>query len=249
MLNFLPQPVRVLIGALMVVYAGLLVFGFAFGELSPDRANRLPKPARMLMSVILVIVAFLLWEAGSAGTELDTYGLLIALGMTFGLLGDLILADYVPALKGVVFGIIAFGIGHVLYIAGYLRLSAVLGLSDVRVRWVSLGIGLVVGLVAWFLLARTTDGDPILNYGSLGYALLLGGMVAMAASVAAQDGRFVPMAIGAALFMLSDMILANRLFHDNVWYLVGDVVWVTYTIGQALIVFSVAVAVEALQGT
>lgn len=56
----------------------------------------------------------------------------------------------------------------------------------------------------------------------------------------------MPLALGAALFMVSDTILGNQLFRDNTWFMVSDVVWITYIFGQALIVFSSAIGLRVL---
>ena len=47
------------------------------------------------------------------------------------------------------------------------------------------------------------------------------------------------MTVGAALFLISDLILAAQLFNDLHFRGVGDVVWLTYGPGQMLIVYSV----------
>jgi hypothetical protein len=44
--------------------------------------------------------------------------------------------------------------------------------------------------------------------------------------------------LGGALFLISDLILAFRLFHGS-FYMAGDAVWLTYGPGQMLIVFSI----------
>jgi hypothetical protein len=50
--------------------------------------------------------------------------------------------------------------------------------------------------------------------------------------------------VGAALFLASDLILANQLFNRKSFPLVGDVIWLTYGPGQALIVASIAAAAQ-----
>lgn len=50
------------------------------------------------------------------------------------------------------------------------------------------------------------------------------------------------LALGGALFLLSDLILAGDMFSDLFFRLIGDVVWLTYGPGQMLIVYSVGAA-------
>jgi hypothetical protein len=52
----------------------------------------------------------------------------------------------------------------------------------------------------------------------------------------------VPLAIGAALFLLSDLILAGELFSGLKFPLIGDVIWLTYGPAQALIVYAAGAA-------
>ena len=52
------------------------------------------------------------------------------------------------------------------------------------------------------------------------------------------------LAIGGALFLLSDLILAARLFNEVHFPLIGDVIWLTYGPAQMLIVYSVGSALR-----
>jgi hypothetical protein len=76
----------------------------------------------------------------------------------------------------------------------------------------------------------------------LPYALLLASTAGLATGLALQSTYFVPLAIGAALFLLSDLILAGELFSGLQFPLIGDVIWLTYGPGQALIVYASGVA-------
>jgi len=61
-----------------------------------------------------------------------------------------------------------------------------------------------------------------------------------------QEPRFVPLALGALLFLVSDVFLGHRLFQGGKFLLVGDLVWMTYIVGQLLIVFSTATGLRLL---
>ena len=58
------------------------------------------------------------------------------------------------------------------------------------------------------------------------------------------DRRFVPLALGGALFLLSDLILAGDMFSGLYFPLIGDVIWLTYGPAQMLIVYSIGAAWE-----
>ncbi len=235
-----------LLYALLAVWVALLILGFVFGKLDEDRINRIPRLNKILSSAILVVCALIWWLAGTSGTPLAAYAALLFFGMASSFLGDLIMAQLLPLPQHVLFGMGAFGVAHVLYISGYLRLGGVLGLQDGRARAIGLAALLVLAVVLWWTLIRSPQTDAVLNYGSLGYALLLAAMAGLAVSLALQKPRFVPLAVGAVLFLVSDVLLGHRLFQGGTFLLVGDLVWMTYIVGQLLIVFSTATGLQML---
>jgi hypothetical protein len=101
-------------------------------------------------------------------------------------------------------------------------------------------------VLLWWTLIRSPQTPAVLNYGSLGYALLLAAMAGLAVSLALQEPRFVPLALGALLFLVSDVFLGHRLFQEGKFLLMGDLVWMTYIVGQLLIVFSTATGLRLL---
>ena len=105
----------------------VLIIAFIFGHYNADRTRRTIKPLRLSTSWILAACAWIIW---AASTTLRTPALLIALGMTFGALGDLVLADVIPLPKRMISGILVFSIGHLCYIAGFSQTARLLGLND-----------------------------------------------------------------------------------------------------------------------
>jgi len=238
--------VFVLLCALVGVWAALLILGFAFGKLDEERINRIPRLNKILSSAILVICALIWLLAGASGTPLAAYAALVFFGMAFSFLGDLIMAQLLPLPQYVLFGMGAFGVAHVLYTTAYLRLENVLGLQNSGARALGLAVLLVLAVALWWTLIRSPRMPKVLNYGSLGYALLLAVMAGVAVSLALQEPRFVPLALGALLFLASDVLLGHRLFQGGSFLLVGDLVWITYIVGQLLIVFSMAIGLRLL---
>ncbi len=235
-----------LLCSLLAIWAALLILGFAFGQFDEERINRIPRPNKILSSAILVACALIWWLAGAAGTPLAAYAALLFFGMAFSFLGDVIMAQLLPLPQHVLFGMGAFGVAHVLYISGYLRLGGVLGLQSGRARAFGLAVLLVLAVVLWWTLIRSPQTDAVLSYGSLGYALLLAAMAGLAVSLALQEPRFAPLALGAVLFLVSDVFLGHRLFQGGSFLLIGDLVWMTYIVGQLLIVFSTATGLRLL---
>jgi uncharacterized membrane protein YhhN len=215
----------------------VLIIAFVFGHPNAERTRRTIKPLRLSTSWILVVCA---WIIFATSTTLRAPALLIALGMTFGAIGDLVLADVIPLPKRMISGIIVFSIGHLCYIAGFSQTASTLGLNDPfggSLLWVAF---VIVAAFLWFFLIYNPAKSRVLNIGSLFYGWLIAIMAGTASALALSDPRFAFTAIGGVLFLISDIILGNRELRDNGWFLVHDVVWVLYIAGQALIVLTAA---------
>ena len=228
------QTLRREIYALYALGAALLLLGLLFGKRDAKGTNRIPLPARMLSSALVLASALLLRRA--ADREGRKQADLIAAGMAGGFVGDLVMAEVIPLPEHVLWGMLAFGAGHTCYIRAFVRRARANGASSTRQRWTALSVAWLIGLLGWRALVRNPAISPALNYGALAYGLLLSSMGGLAAALAAQDRRCTPVAIGGALFLASDMLLASELFRGTHFLQIGDVVWVTYISGQELIV-------------
>jgi uncharacterized membrane protein YhhN len=213
----------------------VLIIAFVFGHYNQERTRRTIRPLRLSTSWILVACAWIIFAASST---LRTPALLIALGMTFGALGDLVLADVIPLPKRMISGIIVFSIGHLCYIAGFSQTARALGLNDPFSESILWTAFVIVAALLWFFLIYNPAKSRVLNIGSLFYGWLIAIMAGTATALALADPRFTLTAIGGVLFLISDIILGNRELRDNGWFLVHDVVWVLYITGQAFIVLT-----------
>ena len=221
--------------ALYGLAGAVLLLGLALGKRDERNVNRIPRPVRMLSSALVLACALLLWRGEPRGDRRAS-ARLVAAGMAGGTLGDLIMAEVIPLPEHVLFGMLSFGAGHALYIQALLRRARAEAKRAARARIPALGTAWGVALVGWWLLVRNPKIGPALNYGALVYALLLASMDGLAGALAVQDRRYAPVALGGALFLISDMVLASRLFRGTHFAQIGDVVWMTYIAGQALIV-------------
>jgi uncharacterized membrane protein YhhN len=217
---------------LAVIWAGFLFGGFAFGKMNAEQTHRIARPLRMFSSLTLVIAGWA-WHFNAPATQGD-FPLWIALGMTFGFLGDLFMARLIVKRdEHVLFGMGAFGVGHVFYIIGLLKFAPI----D-STFWLSWAFWAGLGVVSWFFLIwRTAQQRELVHLIALPYAVLLASTAGFATGLALHTGGYVVMAIGAALFLLSDFILALQLFNGLKFKGIGDIVWLTYGPGQMLIVF------------
>ncbi|MBX3411511.1 MAG: lysoplasmalogenase [Pirellulales bacterium] len=234
-----------LLFALWFLWAALLFGGFIFGGDDESRA-RIPRWARMSSSAVLVLAGWT-WIVVAAPTAVRKYAVLIAVGMTLGFIGDLFNAGLLPGVfqDDTIGGIIAFGLGHIAYIAGMLNLEQVIGLKRPGLRWLALAVWLAIGFFGWLYVTTDAPKNAALRWPALPYSLLLAGTAGLASGVALRDRRFLPLAVGGALFLTSDLVLAWELFQGS-FRMAGDIVWLTYGPAQMLIVYSIGTAIVAV---
>lgn len=222
--------------SLLLVWAVALLGGFVFGQES--ETHRTPTLNRMASSFALVLAAWS-WVL-FVNVDIRPFATAIALGMSFGFGGDLALSGWFG--RSVLRGIGLFAICHICYIGGMFWLARWGRLNDGGGTAASLTVWLLIGLVGWYLVVFRGQQPSVLHWAALPYALLLAGTAGVATSLALQSAQFVWLAVGAALFLLSDLVLAGELFAGYSFRSVGDVVWLTYGPGQMMIVYSIGAA-------
>ena len=232
---------------LWIVWAALLAAAIVLGNVQGSHAGWWPTAARMGSSVVLVVTGWWTWIVVRSAA-VGPFALAVAIGMTLGAIGDFFnagLLNFVPLPSPVLGGIAAFGVGHIAYIAGCVwlarraRLTARAPLVIAIVGWQ------LVGVVAWYFVALQGSENRPLVWPALPYSLLLAGTAGVTAGLALQESRLFPLALGAALFLASDLILAFELFRGSFAY-DTESVWLTYGPGQMLIVFSTLAAAVVL---
>lgn len=123
----LPESAATVITLGYITIPDILLIAFVFGRYNAEHTRRTIKPLCLSTSWILVVCAWIIW---ATSTTLRMPALLIALGLTFGATGDLVLADVLPLPKRMISSILVFSIGHLCYIAGFTHTASVLGLND-----------------------------------------------------------------------------------------------------------------------
>ncbi len=223
---------------LLVVWAILLFGGLSANRwLSDAIGPTLGAIGRLGSSITLVILAFALWS--KSGPRTRGYGLLIALGMTFGTIGDFFMAGRLGFLglpNQSLGGMAAFGIGHLMYMTGMLKLLKYLKPLNVSKMLSSVLVWQLIGLVGWVAIVYGATENIELKWPALGYTLFLAGTAGIALAVASHRSSMWPLALGAGLFLLSDLILGIEMFRGSIPF--RESVWLTYGPGQMLIVLS-----------
>jgi len=240
------QTSLLLLCALLALFLLSNIAAIVFGKPSPDRTRHAIPWLQRSTSLQLAMMAWLFWGFGARQTTLAMYALLIAIGMSLSFVADLIMAEMIRLPNRVLGGIVVFGAAHLFYIAAFLSGGASLGLWRPDLWIGSALFWLPVGVAVWYRWVRHPSLAPLSNTSSLGYTLLIVVMVAGAGALALADGRlWLPLG-GAFLFLISDTILGNQIFHRHDWPYVSEVVWATYSFGQAGIVWSVFLALRLL---
>jgi hypothetical protein len=230
---------------LLALWFGLLYGGFVLGKPDLQGDRRMPLWTRMSSSAVLVLAAWS-WVYIAICTDAKTYAVLVAAGMSLGFLGDLVLAQTIPIVGRVAAGMAFFGLGHTAYILAFSGFS-----SNYPIRWSPMLIiayvgWVTIGIMGWRLVVCRGSQRTRLSRVTLVYSFLLAGMAALATTLALQDSDFIPTAVGASLFVVSDTILAAVLFNTCRIRLVHDVIWLTYGPAQMLIVYSIFAAIRAV---
>lgn len=241
---------------LWVVWAVILFGGFLLGPIDASETNRIPVWCRMGSSLLLVLAGWT-WYAALVhrdGSEIRTgrkVALLVTVGMMLGTLGDFfnadLLQDLIPLPDPVLGGLGSFLLGHIVYIAAFVLVAKRCLLTDPKSWWLGVGLWQFVAIVGWYFIVYRGEGEAALTWLALPYSMLLAGTAGVTTALAAQQRKLIWLALGAALFLISDLILGYRIFQDP-FYLGGDATWLTYGPGQMFIVFEIGAMVALLPG-
>lgn len=243
-----PAPTNKLFAGLWLLWAVLLIGAMIGGNVLEDGHRGIwPTAGRMGSSIVLVVVGVLAWRLYRE-TLAGRFALLVAVGMALGTLGDFFnagLLKFIPLPDPVLGGIAAFGLGHIAYIAGCIDLARRTGLTDRKAFLIGILGWQLFGVAAWYYVAYLGTENRDLLWPALPYTLLLAGTAGITSGLALQQARLFLLALGGALFLLSDLILAFGLFRGGVRH-GTEAVWLTYGPGQMLIVFSILSAAALL---
>lgn len=221
-------PLDLIAWMLVALWAVLLLGGYLLGRRAVPPG--IPRWARISSSLVLVMLAWYGVLLASAPAP-SRYAGLIALGMTSGFVGDLFMARLLPAPHRVLMGMLTFGVGHVAYIA------AMVGYAPLG--WIALLLWLALGIALVYRLFFRGAARSRLRWAVLPYALLLASTAGVASGLAWQQPLFIGLALGAVLFLVSDLLIALDLFSPLRLPAMNDAIWLLYGPGQLLIVISI----------
>lgn len=201
--------------------------GLALAYLMQIATGR-PKEGHWQRSAVKTGATLALVAAGLASTAPG----LVVLGLALGAAGDFFLSRRGQAMF--LAGMTAFAAGHLAYVAGFWTRAGHLGYvapSPAQATALAM-LGLTVGALGLWLSAKAGP----LRLPVIAYALVIGLMAAAALILPANPGDRI-VQTGVALFLLSDTLLALRLFASPpaAKKPLDLAVWPSYWLGQALI--------------
>lgn len=180
-------------------------------------------PSKLVLMPLLAVPVVLAWR-----WMRPEVSILLLVAVIFSWLGDGAGAFF-PAGPELPLMLAFFGLAHIAYIVLFAR-----HLVRTRVPWWALAY------VAWWVGMVTFLGPSTgsLFFAVAGYGVVLAGTAIFAA-------RCTPLiAVGGAFFLLSDTILAFRLFLPGMPTWTSPAVMLTYTLGQGLIVAGALLALR-----
>lgn len=170
------------------------------------------------------------------------YGVLIIIGLVFGMLGDIYLDQkwvYPEDMKKYLYaGFISFGIGHLFYIPAMIRASGI------ELKWLlvpaAAGVVVAVGNLILEKPMKQSFGEYKVIVTIYGFILAFMAATAATCAVLTGERSFIVFAVGGVFFLLSDLILSPMYFGEGKNTPANFVLnHVTYYVGQYMIAFSV----------
>lgn len=174
------------------------------------------KPLAMALLVGVAAVA------GSAPGDVRTF---VVLGAIFGVLGDTALLNQGQA--WFLRGLIAFAVGHSLYVVAALLVGV-----SATAWW---GVAFTVALFSWRFVPKVVPGARVAGGALMMWAVVAYGAIIAAMMITAFGTGLWLAAVGAALFAISDWVLGQRTFVAPETF-PRLAVMIPYHVGQALLI-------------
>lgn len=166
----------------------------------------------------------------------DSFGLKLMIGLIFGMIGDILLnLRFVVAedkgQKVFLLGIVSFLVGHILYLA------ALIPLTNHTAACVCIGAILAAALLTYIF--KTMDVKLAFKIFGVFYlgAVIIMTVTAIDVALVSKTLRSIEYAIGAFLFMLSDIVLIFNTFSGKTKFSMRITNLSLYYIGQIMIAF------------
>lgn len=170
-----------------------------------------------------------------------SYYKFLALGLLACFTGDLFLSDVIPISASFLGGMAAFGTAQILFICVFVKILKANRIKVFNRRLLrSMLILYSICSVIYIIIAKYSTTSTEIKLGILGYSLLLCTMASFAISLTNINNRCWIIAIGAILFVISDMIIGLTGF-DILYIPAKDfVIWGTYVAALMGMVYGIS---------
>src|SRR5258708_3489398 len=138
----------------LLILIALNVSGFVRGPYNSQRAGRIAKVAQLPQSFLLSVSAAIVWLNTANDPLFAALALLVFAGIIIGFAGDLFMANVFSQTEHVLFGMAAFGIGHMLYLLAFREIAVRLGLYDASHFVLPEIVMCIAGISLWAGLGR-----------------------------------------------------------------------------------------------
>lgn len=166
----------------------------------------------------------------------DSFGLKLMIGLIFGMVGDILLnlrfvVGEEKGQKVFLLGIVAFLIGHILYLAALIPLATHTAIC--------VGVGAVLAAALLTYIFKTMDVKLAFKIFGVFYlgAVIIMTVMAMDVALVTKSVRSIEYAIGAVLFTISDIVLIFNTFSGKTRFSMRITNLSLYYIGQMMIAF------------
>jgi hypothetical protein len=229
---------RVLFRALWFGWLVLLLASFLAGGTRDFWWSGAKLDLRMISCLLLVVAAWAAWWI-LRRTQAATSMLLVAVGMALGFYGDSHVGDRLwwPNFPNkIVGGIVFYGLGHLAYVAACVAIRGTEALAGGLRWWLPILAWQVSALFGWSAVALTSSEEVTLRVPTLLYTLLVAATPGFTTALAVQRPIYRWMALGGAMFLASDILLAWQVFHTS-FPGIDELTWINYGGGEMLIVY------------
>lgn len=219
---------------LMLAVVGMFLQGFFIATEYKEKYV-LADILKGLAALMFVTIGFL----GYRYVSTDPMGKKLVIGLLFGMIGDIVLnLRYLlkkNGQKAFLAGILAFLIGHILYLA------ALVPLADYLVLDIVIGVVLAAALMIYIF--KTMEVKAVFKAFGVVYlgAIIIMTVMAIHIAIVSQNAHDIIYALGAILFTASDIVLIFNTFGKESKFSLRITNLSLYYIGQLLIAGSLFV--------
>ena len=211
----------------------LVIYFIGFTINTSDPAGSLPVPVKVTLSLSFVLAALLIRYFNRT----KVYTKYVAIGMSLCFIGDLINSNVIPGV-GIIGSIVFFALAHVCFILAYTKTVKNYNLTIFcKYFYIFMVLYWAITILLWALLIFPKD-KSFMSYGVLAYGLWVSTMAAFSWSLVRIHKKYLLVAAGALMFVVSDLFLAVTGIGGITVHFRDAVIWATYILGLMGIIYA-----------